>query len=396
MEEKKDHIKRLIQRWMDDTITQEEKGELVRMLNEQTLLSDVEPGLQEMWVAQTNQPVFSDEETVSMIERILSNNRSDEKFVLQPPVHRIHFMRRWGWAAASIIILLGLGVFLWTTNKKDTETQRTAVHPPATEVMPAMGKVVLKLPDGRQIYLDSMHGSIVKEGELTVDNKKGSLAYSGAAGKMEYHSLTVPRGRQYQLQLPDGTNVWLNAASSITYPIAFTGPERMVTVSGEVYFEVAKNKSKPFRVAANDMMITVTGTHFNVNAYNDEPFLATTVLEGGVKVTSNNKTVILSPNEQSLANATGSISVNRNVNVSEIVAWRERFFHFESADLPTILRELARWYDVDVAYEGVISKERFFVIVNRNSSLSAVLKALQANDVEFHIEGKKLTVRSSK
>jgi len=396
MEERKDHIKRLIQRWMENTITREEKEELVRLLNGQTLLSDVEPGLQEMWDAQTSQPVFSEDETASMIDRILSNNRLEREIDQQPPVHRIHFMRRWGWAAASIIIMLGIGVFLWTTNKNDSKTQRTAEHSPATEVMPAMGKVVLKLPGGQQIYLDSMHGSIVKQGTLTVDNKKGSLAYNGAADKMEYHTLTVPRGRQYELQLPDGTNVWLNAASSITYPIIFTGPERKVTVSGEVYFEVAKNKSKPFRVSVNDMMITVTGTHFNVNAYNDEPFLATTVLEGGVKVTRNNRTVTLSPNEQSLSDATGSISVNRNVNVNEVMAWRERFFHFESADLPTILRELARWYDVDVAYEGAISKERFFVIVNRNSSLSAVLKALQANDVEFNINGKKLTVKYNK
>jgi len=396
MEEKKDHIKRLIQRWMENTITREEKGELVRLLNEQTLLSDVEPGLLEIWDAQTNQPVFSEDETSSMIDRILSDNRLEGEINLQAPVHRIHFMRWWGWAAASVIIMLGMGVFLWITNKNDPATQRTAVHPPAAEVMPAMGKVVLKLPGGQQIYLDSMHGSIVKDGALTVDNKKGALTYNGAAGKMEYHTLTVPRGRQYELQLPDGTNVWLNAASSITYPIIFTGEERKVTVSGEVYFEVAKNKSQPFRVAANDVLITVVGTHFNVNAYNDEPFLATTVLEGGVKVSGNNATVTLSPNEQSISDATGRISVNRNINVSEIMAWRERTFHFESADLPTIMRELARWYDVEVAYEGVISKERFFVIVRRNSSLSAVLKALQVNGVEFNINGKKLTVKSSK
>jgi ferric-dicitrate binding protein FerR (iron transport regulator) len=396
MEERKDHIKRLIRRWMENAITPEEKGELVRLLNEQTLLSDVEPGLQEMWDAQTSQPVFSEDETASMIERILSRNRPGEETDLQPRVRGIHFIRRWGWAAASIILMLGAGVLLWTSKKDDREAQRTAAHSPTNEVMPAMGKVVLELPDGQQVYLDSLHGNIVKKGALTVDNKKGSLAYNGAADKMEYHTLTVPRGRQYQLQLPDGTNVWLNAASSITYPIVFGGPERLVTVSGEVYFEVAKDKSKPFRVTANDMVVTVTGTHFNVNAYNDEPYLTTTVLEGGVKVTRNGKTVVVSPNEQSVSDTKGGLSVKRDVNVSEVVAWRDKLFHFESADLPTILRELARWYDVDVAYEGVVSKERFFVIVRRNSSLSAVLKALQANDVQFNINGKKLTVKFNK
>lgn len=396
MEERKDHIKRLIQRWMENTITQEEKGELAGLLNEQTLLSDVEPGLREIWDAQTRELVLSEDETASMIDHILSNNRTEESVEVESPVRPIHFIRRWRWAAACVILMLGVGIYLWTISRKDAGTQRTAMHPPAAEVMPAMGKVVLKLPDGKQLFLDSMQGSIVKEGALTVENKKDALAYSGTARKVEYHTLSVPRGRQYAVELPDGTNVWLNASSSITYPVVFSGPERQVTVSGEVYFEVAKDKSKPFRVAANDMTVTVTGTHFNVNAYSDEPFIATTLLEGGVKVTRNNKTVILTPHEQSLSDAKGSISVNRNVNVDEVMAWRGRLFHFESADLPTILREVARWYDVDVVYEGVISKERFFVIINRNSSLSAVLKALQANDVQFNIDGKKLTVRSTK
>lgn len=393
MEERKDHIRRLVRGWMEDTITPEEKEELVSLLDEQNLLPDVESGLQEAWEAQTSQPVFSEAETVSMIERILSNNRIEEEEESQPPVHRIHFMRRWGWVAASIILLLSAGVYLWT---KDPAARPAVVQTPTNEVMPAMGKVVLKLPDGKQIYLDSTQGNIVQEGALVVNNEKGSLAYNGAAGKMEYHTLATPGGRQYKLQLPDGTNVWLNAASSITYPIAFTGADRQVTVSGEVYFEVAKNKSKPFRVAAQDMLITVTGTHFNVQTYNDEPFFTTTVLEGGVKVSRNNRTVTLSANQQSLSDSTGTISVQRNVNVQETMAWRQGLFHFESADLPTILRELARWYDLEVRYEGTISKERFFVIVNRNSSLSAVLKALQTDDVEFRIDGRKLTVQSRK
>jgi transmembrane sensor len=394
MEERIEHIKRLVRAWMEDTISPEEKGELVKLLNEQTLLADVEPGLQEIWDAQTSQAVFSENETVSMIEHILSNHRLEDETDRRPPVHRIHFMRRWWWAAASVIIMLSAGVYLWITNAKDAATHPPVVYAPANEVMPAMGNVVLKLADGQQIYLDSMQGSIVKEGALTVDNENGSLAYIGAAGKLEYHTLITPGGRQYKLQLPDGTNVWLNAASSITYPISFTGPERKVTVSGEVYFEVAKDKSKPFLVAANDMLITVTGTHFNVKTYINEPYFATTVLEGGVKVSRNTRTVTLSPNEQSLSDTTGSISINRKVNVNEIMSWRNGLFHFESADLPTILRELARWYDLEVTYEGVISKESFFVIVNRNRSLSAVLKALQTQDVEFIVNGRTLTVKS--
>ena len=388
MEERKDHIKRLVREWMDDTITPEGKEQLVTLLNERNLLPDVEPAFQEAWNAQSYEPVFSEDETALMIDRILSGNR-------QVHVHRVHFMRRWGWVAASILILMSAGIYFWTLNMNKPPRQTTVAQLPINEVMPAKGNVVLKLADGKQLLLDSAQGSIVKEGYLTVNNEKGALEYKGTADKIEYHTLTTQSGRQYKLQLPDSTNVWLNAASSITFPTSFTGSERQVSISGEVYFEVAKDKSKPFRVAADDMIITVTGTHFNVKAYTDEPVFTTTVLEGGVKVSKNNKTVTLSPNEQSLSYAKGNLSVNKNLNISEIMAWREGLFHFESADLPTILRELGRWYDLEVSYEGTISKDKFFVIVNRNSSLSAVLKALQSNGVEFSISGKRLTVKFS-
>lgn len=388
MEERKDHIKRLVREWMDDTITREGKEQLVTLLNERNLLPDVELAFQEAWNAQSHESVFSEDETALMIDRILSRYR-------QVHVHRVHFMRRWGWVAASILILMSAGIYFWTLNMNKPPRQTTVAQLPINEVMPAKGNVVLKLADGKQLLLDSAQGSIVKEGYLTVNNEKGALEYKGTADKIEYHTLTTQSGRQYKLQLPDSTNVWLNAASSITFPTAFTGSERQVTISGEVYFEVAKNQSKPFRVAADNMLITVTGTHFNVKTYADEPLFTTTVLEGGVKVSRNNKTVTLSPNEQALSYANGSLSVNTNLNISEIMAWRQGLFHFESADLPTILRELGRWYDLEVSYEGTISKDKFFVIVNRNSSLSTILKALQSNGVEFSISGKRLSVKFS-
>lgn len=394
----------LLQKYVDGIITEPESIELAAFLQEH-LNNDhaaIEQFLQSTYEQSFNAPLSLPEETTSrMLARLLTainqeqeQHRQGLKRTGPAKLLQIKWVR---WAAAAVFAgLIAMGIFFFSNQGEKQITRKEDPYPSKKEVMPAGGKVILKLPDGQQLYLDSMQGSIVQEGALTVNNKKGSLEYTGAAGKTDYHTLAVPRGRQYKLQLPDGTNVWLNAASSITYPIAFTGAERKVTVSGEVYFEVAKNRSKPFRVAVNDMLVTVTGTHFNVNAYADEPFLATTVLEGSVKVSANNSTVALSPNEQSLLNPEGSISVNRNAPVNEIMAWKNGYFHFESAGLPAILRELARWYDVDVVYEGMISKEKFFVIINRNSSLSAVLKVLQANDVEFNIDGKKLTVRSSK
>ena len=336
-------------------------------------------------------PFASDDEKKllekEMHAKLLQEIRGEEAPVI--PMKRRFPLK---WAAASVLLLAtGIAAYLYfgKTNAGQSVIAATEQSTPVSR-----DRAVLKLANGQELPLDSLHGKILQQQNLTVNNDSGMLHYNSQSATPENHTLYTRNGTQYELQLPDGTHVWLNAASSITYPTIFTGSYRDVSITGEAYFEVARNRSMPFRVKANDMQIEVTGTHFNVNTYTNEPFLTTTLLEGGVKVTRNNNTVQLTPGQQSQSGADGKISVSNNVITEEVMAWKNGYFHFESANLSTILRQVSRWYDVNIVYDGKISDEKYFVIIKRNSSLSAVLKALQANNVEFTIEGKELTVKA--
>jgi transmembrane sensor len=338
------------------------------------------------------QTVFSSEEEKTMLDeemkaRLLQEIREEATPVI--PIKR-RFPVRWI-AAAVLVVATGIAAYLFFAGN---DAEKIVIG--KTEAQPALSRerAVLKLANGQELLLDSLHGNILQQQDLTVNNDSGTLQYNSKTTTPELHTLYTPNGAQYELQLPDGTHVWLNAASSITYPTIFTGNNRDVTISGEAYFEVARNQSMPFRVKANDMQIEVTGTHFNVNTYTNEPFLTTTLLEGGVKVTRNNSTVQLTPGQQSFTGADGKLSVIKNVNTDEVMAWKNGNFHFESASLETILRQVSRWYDVNVVYEGAAPTEKYFLIIKRNSSLPAVLKVLEANNVRFTIDGKKLTVKA--
>jgi transmembrane sensor len=192
--------------------------------------------------------------------------------------------------------------------------------------------------------------------------------------------------------LSDGTDVWLNAASSITFPTAFTGKERKVTVTGEVYFEVAKNKAKPFKVIANEAEIQVFGTHFNVNAYADEPATQTTLLEGSVKITRGSSTAMLEPGQQATLNKSGQMSIVEDADIEMVMAWKNGFTSFKSADIQSIMRQVSRWYNVDVYYEGNIPERKFTGDISRNANLSQLLRLLEVSKIHFTIEKNRLTV----
>jgi transmembrane sensor len=179
----------------------------------------------------------------------------------------------------------------------------------------------------------------------------GQVAYKVIGGKQSdvlFNTLTTPRGGQFRLALPDGSEVWLNAASSIKYPTAFTGKDRKVEITGEAYFEIAHDASKPFKVRVNGMEVNVLGTHFNINAYHDEAFVNTTLLQGKVSLTKAGAVALLRPGQQARVDNTRSISVLNNVDVDQVVAWKNGYFSFEKADLQTVMRQIARWYDVDI------------------------------------------------
>jgi len=268
------------------------------------------------------------------------------------------------------------------------------------DALPGGDKATLTLEDGSTIVLDSAaDGALAKQGNTRVVKLTGGrLAYHPASDKVEgrspgqYNTVTTPRGGQYQVALPDGTNVWLNATSSIRFPTAFSGGSRTVEISGEAYFEVADNPRTPFIVKNGNTSVEVLGTHFNVNAYQDEPVKKITLLQGAIRVRSGNQAKKLAPGEA--AELAGEpILVRADADVAEAVAWKNGLFSFKDAGLPEIMRQLSRWYDLDVRYDVEIN-EQFNLKINRNTNITTVLKIIETmGSVHFTIEGKRIYVK---
>jgi ferric-dicitrate binding protein FerR (iron transport regulator) len=333
-------------------------------------------------------------------EKLLSKLHLDEE--LHGEVFSIE-TRRKSWplkfaAAAAIVLALSMTIFLLTRKERQDVVQKTEKSFPLNDVSPGGDKAVLTLADGRKIILDTAsNGALAQQEGTKVIKLDGQLTYNiaGNSTQILYNTITTPRGGQFQLELADGSKVWLNAASSLRYPTTFTGKQRTVELTGEGYFEVAHNPAMPFHVKAGEMNVQVLGTHFNINSYEDEPLIRTTLIEGEVNVSKKEKAIKLSPGQQAVFDNTGELTLNKNVNTDEIIAWKEGYMHFENADLKTILRQVARWYDIEIVYEGFNSNQTFFVILKRSNSLRKLLESLQDNNIRYTIEGKKLIVRSN-
>ena len=327
---------------------------------------------------------------------------------IQPvtPVRKMKWLR----VAVAIIILIGISVYFFNGNilKRSTKDEIVKTEPKQelnNDVLPGGNKAILTLANGSQIVLDSASNGIVAQQGNTEVMKlaNGQLVYKGAgdqANEVLYNTMVTPHGGQYRLVLSDGSRVWLNAVSSIRFPTVFIGKERTVEITGEAYFEIAKDLSRTFRVfvrplSGNGVMeVAVLGTHFNINAYKDEPTIKTTLLEGRVKVSMGTNPTIINPGQQAQAqlNNSGIIKVINDADVAEAVAWKDGRFEFRDADLKTIMRQIMRWYDVDVEYQGNIPDRYFTADISRNKTLSGVMEILKLSDIDFKLEGKKLTV----
>lgn len=318
-----------------------------------------------------------------------------ERTGLQKPVARLKWLR---WSAAAAVLLLLAGGAYWLSSKPTPEAPVAVAPAPANrlvnDVAPGQEGAILTLSTGETIVLDNaVNGALAQEGATEVIKQNGQIVYKGkdAAAAVVYNTMTTPRGRQYSLLLADGTRVWLNAASSITYPTAFTGKERKVDVTGEVYFEVVHNAGMPFVVQKDGVRVQVLGTHFNVNSYNEESSLNVTLLEGAVRVVSGIHRSDIRPGQQAQVRE-GSLQLVNNVNLEEVMAWKNGTFRFGGTGIETIMRQLSRWYDVEVVYNKKID-EIFYAEIPRNTPLSDVLKALAlTGEVRFAIEGKKIIV----
>ncbi len=312
---------------------------------------------------------------------------------------------RWNWrrlasvAAVFLFVLIGSSIyFLNRKNNTPASADNTVQNNNKQDVLPGSDKAFLTLADASIIVLDEANNGVIAQQGVTKITKLGEkvLYAPGTAsdGKMLYNTLTTPRGGQYQIALSDGTQVWLNAGSSLRFPASFNEGRRTVEVTGEAYFEVAKDASKPFIVKINEAEVQVLGTHFNVMAYQDEVSIRTTLLEGAVKFVKGNASSLLKPGQQSQLSQDGQIKIVSNVDVEQVVAWKNGMFYFDNADIGTVMRQLSRWYDVDVLYQSNNIEHLFVGKMPRSSKLSDVLKALElTSNIQFEIQGKKIIVK---
>jgi len=384
------------------------KSLLLKHLRAQT--TPEEQTVIEAWLAasKANQELFAELNDPDLVARSLEKmdllhedqvwQRLQANTTGKPPVHRVHFLRRYGWAAAAVFfVLLGTGAWWILHNPEQKQIALTQQQRFRNDVPPAKNEAVLTLAGGQKIVLDSAsNGTITRQGNTTIRNGNGQLVYNELHEKpteLLYNTLATGRGSQYQLILPDGSKVWLNAASSITYPTTFAGAERKVAVTGEAYFEIAGDKSHPFVVQNKEVSIQVLGTSFNVNTYDDEDALRTTLLEGSVKVVKDHNSSILHPGQQAILSRNNTpIKVIDHPDIDEVMAWKNGVFRFNDATIESIMREMTRWYDVEVVYEARIS-QHFIADVPRDVPASELLKLLELTDqVHFKIEGKKITV----
>jgi transmembrane sensor len=401
-----ERIQYLTQLFFNNTITDSEKNELAGWIEASKDNEEIHKVLSAAWQTYEPDAIMPEEISEKILSAIFSNTEKtfagEEK---NTPVINIHGIKKW-WrpaiAAASVIIFLtGISYFfLKPGNEKIVAKNTTAPVKLINDVKPGGSKAILTLSDGSEIVLDSAaSGVLANQGNTRISKLPGGqISYNTnglAVSEVLYNKMTTPVGGLYQLLLPDGSKVWLNSSSSIRYPTRFAGKERAVEITGEAYFEVAKNAAMPFTVKINDnASVQVLGTHFNINAYSDEAEIKTTLLEGAVKISQGTSSSLLKPGQQARVNKTGSVKVIADADTEEAVAWKNGNFQFNSTDIVTVLRQASRWYDIEIVYAGnKIPDDKFTGKLPRAVNLSSLLKWMQWSDVHFKLEGKKLIIQ---
>lgn len=304
-------------------------------------------------------------------------------------------------AAASVLFVLSASLIVWKLNRKP-ERQLTKAEPKAikNDILPGGNKATLTLADGSVINLDnSKNGTLSNKNNIAVNKvADGQVIYNSTqvnstAEVSNYNIISTPRGGQYTIILADGTKVWLNAATTLKFPAVFAGNERRVELNGEAYFEVAKNKAKPFKVSVNNMTVEVLGTHFNVMGYSDDNTTQTTLIEGSVKLTNGSNKAVLKPGEQGVLRKEQSVFNVQNVNTDDVVAWKNGYFTFKNEDIRVVMKKVSRWYDVDVVYHGNLGKKSFGGSVSRFENVSELLKTIELTGaVHFNVGGRRISV----
>ncbi|MBO9658450.1 MAG: FecR domain-containing protein [Chitinophagaceae bacterium] len=394
----------LINKCLEQTATDAERVELTALLNDVNLTDESLSALRQAFIQKKELLTLPETNADSIVSAILDGvaGASADKAVHeidQPSRYRLI----WRWvAAASVLLLLSLGGY-WLINHN---IQRSSQHV-NLPVQPGKDGAVLTLADGSQIVLDSLSDGVVAVQQGTdVLLRNGQLLYDKENSSEEpaINIMSTPKGRQFNITLPDGTRVWLNAASSLKFPTAFTGKERRVEITGEAYFEVAKDKTKPFFVdLPNQAAIEVLGTSFNLNAYTEEKNIQATLLEGSMRLHANMtfspQTALLKPGQQASipSNANASKIALGKADVEKVMAWRNGFFYLEGVTLKDAMIQLSRWYDIEVVYDKEVNQTGLQQMtlageIRRDLDLEAVLDLLKELDLHFKLEGRTLTV----
>ena len=313
----------------------------------------------------------------------------------KPPRSRSSTWRR-VMIAASVAAVIIAGTYISRNLNRLTKKEQPGVATTKQPDIPPVGnKALLTLSDGRKINLNESHnGLLAEDGGSVINAQKGRLIYEnhGEKAELAYNTVSTMHGGTYQLTLPDQTKVWLNAGSSIRFPTAFTGRTRPVEISGEIYFEVAKDPRKPFLVQAKDLQVNVLGTHFNVNEYAQNGLIATTLLEGAVQLTQGSSRVLLKPGQQGIIDSKKQLKVLSSIDLEQVMGWQQGRFVFKDASITSIMDQVGRYYDVEIVYRDQISSS-FDAIIESNVPVSKLLHLLELTGlVQFRIEDRRIIV----
>lgn len=398
-------FKELLNRYLNDTISTDELKELLAHLQKHENTEALRQTIQQALENNTFRELSDKSRTDIIFRKIMQQAENG------PPLHNTGDLRSTGrrkmpvwfrWAAAAAVLAVVASV-AWYTFIKERPGKTPVVaekkQPVVNDVAPGGNRAKLQLADGSIIALDDTNtGMLAQQGNTKILKlNNGQLTYKSNAQKnapVLYNTISTPRGGQYHIILPDGSKVWLNAASSLRFPTAFTGSERSVLLTGEAYFEIEHNNNMPFHVQVNNLKVEVLGTHFNVMSYENENAIHTTLLEGSVKVSStgNRQSAMLKPGQQAAFTTADSRLTIADADPESVIAWKNGLFQFNSSDIQTIMRQIERWYDVDVQYKGPIPEGHYSGTVARDNNLQKVLRVFEESDLKFSIEGRKLTV----
>lgn len=392
---KEQRLEELFRRYLHEGLTDAEETELFQLWLDPLLENRMAQLLNDFYNGLPEDKDMTDREADLVFQQIVKK---------QAPVHQLPVVTgRTIWkrvvVAASVLLLVGLSGYFLFFNKKQERSQEVAQAKLPVDIgAPKTNRAMITLANGQRIYLDSAaKGSLTVQGAVKLLKlEDGKIAYKATGalqGETGYNTLFNPRGsRVIDMALSDNSHVWLNAGSSVTYPVAFTGNERKVSVEGEAYFEVAHDALKPFIVSKGKTAVRVLGTRFNVNAYDDESDIRVTLLEGSVQVTDRQHAAAIKPGEQAIVKA-DKINVAGNVDLEQVMSWKEGYFRMKGTDLASLMRQVARWYDVQVVYKSSVPEARFGGLINREVNVSDVLTALEQYGIHSGFENGKIIIQ---